>query len=136
MHTKFTDLQKAGIFTAVVLVLAVAAALTIEAFGLGSNFFAWATVWSITPALATVIMLLVVTRDGRSKEGWRSRPAPVGAAGVVDRVLRHVGDHGARQRRGVADSAGVGDSASARSASGRGFIPAAAADPGDHIPAE
>lgn len=72
MHTKFTDLQKAGIFTAVVLVLAVAAALTIEAFGLGSNFFAWATVWSITPALATVIMLLVVTRDGRSKEGWRT----------------------------------------------------------------
>ena len=54
------------------LVLAVAAALTIEAFGLGSNFFAWATVWSITPALATVIMLLVVTRDGRSKEGWRT----------------------------------------------------------------
>jgi membrane protease YdiL (CAAX protease family) len=46
--------------------------LTIEAFGLGSNFFAWATVWSITPALATVIMLLVVTRDGRSKEGWRT----------------------------------------------------------------
>ena len=67
MHTKFTDLQKAGIFTAVVLVLAVAAALVINAFGLGSNFFVWATVWSITPALATVIMLLVVTRDGRSK---------------------------------------------------------------------
>ena len=72
MHTKFTDLQKAGIFTAVVLVLAVAAALTIEAFGLGSNFFAWATVRSITPALATVITLLIVTRDGRSKEGWRT----------------------------------------------------------------
>ena len=72
MHTKFTDLQKAGIFTAIVLVLAVAAALVINAFGLGSNFLAWATVWSITPALATVIMLLVVTRDGRSKEGWRT----------------------------------------------------------------
>jgi len=72
MHTKFSDPQKAGIFTVVVLVLAVAAALVIDAFGLGSNFFAWASVWSITPVLATVIMLLVVTRDGHSKEGWRT----------------------------------------------------------------
>jgi membrane protease YdiL (CAAX protease family) len=29
-------------------------------------------VWSITPVLATVIMLLVVTRDGYSREGWKS----------------------------------------------------------------
>jgi len=72
MHTKFSDPQKAGIFTVVVLVLAVAAAAAIEAFGLGSNFFAWASLWSITPVLATVIMLLVVTRDGYSKEGWRT----------------------------------------------------------------
>jgi uncharacterized protein len=72
MHTKFSDPQKAGIFTVVVLLLAVAAALVIDGFGLGSNFFAWASVWSITPVLATLIMLLVVTRDGHSKEGWRS----------------------------------------------------------------
>ena len=28
--------------------------------------------WSITPMLATVIMLLVVTRDGYAKDGWRT----------------------------------------------------------------
>lgn len=71
MRTKFSDLQKAGIFTVVVLLLAIAAALVIDAFELGSSFFAWASVWSITPLLATLIMLLVVTRDGHSKDGWR-----------------------------------------------------------------
>jgi membrane protease YdiL (CAAX protease family) len=30
------------------------------------------SLWSITPTLATLIMLLVVTRDGYSKEGWKS----------------------------------------------------------------
>jgi hypothetical protein len=64
MRTRFTDNQKAGIFTGLVLVLAVAAALVINATGLGSNPFGWAVVWSITPTLATVIMLLVVTREG------------------------------------------------------------------------
>jgi membrane protease YdiL (CAAX protease family) len=72
MHTNFSDLQKAGIFTVVVLVLATAAALVTRVFGLASSFFVWAAVWSITPVLATVIMLLVVTRDGYSKEGWRT----------------------------------------------------------------
>jgi hypothetical protein len=69
MHTNFSNPQKAGIFTVVVLVLAVAAALVIDGFGLGANLFVWASVWSITPVLATLIMLLVVTRDGYSKEG-------------------------------------------------------------------
>ena len=54
------------------LVLAVAAALTIKVSGLGSNQFGWGAVWSVTPALATVIMLLVVTREGYTTEGWRS----------------------------------------------------------------
>jgi uncharacterized protein len=72
MHTKFSDPQKGGIFTVVVLVLAVAGALVINTFGLGSSFLAWASVWSITPVLATLIMLLVVTRDGYSKDGWRT----------------------------------------------------------------
>jgi uncharacterized protein len=72
MHTKFTDNQKAGIFTGLVLVLAVAAALVINATGLDSNPYGWAVVWSITPTLATVIMLLVVTREGYSREGWKS----------------------------------------------------------------
>jgi len=72
MRTRFTDNQKAGIFTGLVLVLAVAAALVINATGLDSNLFAWGAVWSITPVLATVIMLLVVTREGYSREGWKS----------------------------------------------------------------
>lgn len=72
MYTKFSDSQKAGIFTVVVLLLAVASASMIDAFGLASNFFVFASVWSITPVLATLIMLLVVTKDGHSKEGWRT----------------------------------------------------------------
>jgi hypothetical protein len=72
MRTRFTDNQKAGIFTGLVLVLAVAAALVINATGLDSNQLAWGAVWSITPVLATVIMLLVVTREGYSREGWKS----------------------------------------------------------------
>ena len=55
-----------------VLLLAVAAALAINAFGLTSNEFAWGAVWSITPVLATVIMLLVVTREGYTRKGWQS----------------------------------------------------------------
>jgi uncharacterized protein len=70
MFKTLTDTSKAAIFTVLVLILAVAAALTIKALGLTSLL--WAIVWSSTPALATVIMLLVVTRDGRSRQGWRS----------------------------------------------------------------
>lgn len=72
MFKTLTDTSKAAIFIGLVLILAVAAALTINALGLGSNQFAWGAVWSITPVLATVIMLLIVTREGYSREGWRS----------------------------------------------------------------
>jgi hypothetical protein len=48
MRTRFTDSQKAGIFTGLVLVLAVAAALVINATGMDSNLIAWGAVWSIT----------------------------------------------------------------------------------------
>jgi uncharacterized protein len=30
------------------------------------------TLWSFTPTVAALIMLLVVTREGYSKEGWKS----------------------------------------------------------------
>jgi CAAX protease family protein len=72
MFKALTDTGKAAIFSALVLILAVAAALAINTLGLASNEFAWGAVWSITPVLATVIMLLVVTREGHSREGWRS----------------------------------------------------------------
>ena len=72
MFKTLTDTSKAAIFTALVLILAVAAALAINALGLASNEFAWGAVWSITPVLATLIMLLVVTREGYSRKGWQS----------------------------------------------------------------
>src|SRR5919107_125858 len=73
MFTKLTDTSKGAIFTVLVLSLAVGAALSINLFGLASNtFFVWASVWSITPLVATLIMLLVVTREGYSREGWKS----------------------------------------------------------------
>lgn len=72
MFKTLTDTSKAAIFTGLVLLLAVAAALAINALGLASNEFAWGAVWSITPTAATVIMLLVVTREGYSRKGWQS----------------------------------------------------------------
>jgi uncharacterized protein len=71
MFTKLTDTTKAAIFSVLVLCMAVGAALLIRfldlPLGLGLG-----VVWSSTPTLATLIMLLVVTREGYSKEGWKS----------------------------------------------------------------
>jgi hypothetical protein len=62
MFKTLTDTSKAAIFTALVLILAVAAALAINTLGLASSELAG--VCSITPVLATLIMLLVVTGRG------------------------------------------------------------------------
>src|SRR5215211_3481191 len=72
MFTKLTDTNKGIVFSVLVLFLAVVAALAIDMLGLGSNLLVWSSVWSITPLVATLIMLLVVTREGYSKEGWKS----------------------------------------------------------------
>ena len=72
MFEALTDTSKAVIFSGLVLILAVAAALAINALGLASNELAWGAVWSITPVMATLIMLLVVTREGYSRKGWKS----------------------------------------------------------------
>jgi membrane protease YdiL (CAAX protease family) len=72
MFTKLTDTSKGAIFSVLVLLLAVGAALSINMLGLGSNELVWGSVWMSTPALAALIMLLVVTREGYSKEGWKS----------------------------------------------------------------
>jgi membrane protease YdiL (CAAX protease family) len=72
MFKTLTDTSKAAIFTGLVLLMAVAAALAINTLGLATNEFAWGAVWSITPTLATVIMLLVVTREGYARKGWQS----------------------------------------------------------------
>jgi uncharacterized protein len=72
MFTKLADTSKGAIFSVLVLCLAVGAALSINMLGLGSNGLIWAILWSITPVVATLIMLLVVTREGYSREGWKS----------------------------------------------------------------
>jgi membrane protease YdiL (CAAX protease family) len=71
MFTKLTDTTKAAIFAVLVLCLAVGAALLIRFLGIFSDPIMF-SVWSCTPTVATLIMLLVVTRDGYSKEGWKS----------------------------------------------------------------
>jgi uncharacterized protein len=71
MFTKLTDTSKAAIFTVLVLCLAVGAALLIRFLNITSDPVMF-SVWSCTPTVATLIMLLVVTRDGYTKEGWKS----------------------------------------------------------------
>src|ERR671911_273480 len=71
MFTKLTDARKGAIFAVLVLCLAVGAALLIRFLSVSSDLVMW-TIWSITPAVAALIMLLVVTREGYSREGWKS----------------------------------------------------------------
>src|SRR5215212_6828602 len=71
MFTRLHDTNKATIFTVLVLLMALVAALAIRALGLASGFFTVA-IYMFTPAGAALIMLLVVTRDGYSREGWKS----------------------------------------------------------------
>ena len=71
MFTKLTDTSKAAVFSVLVLCLSLGAALVIRFLELPPGLAMW-TLWSITPTVAALIMLLVVTRDGYSKEGWKS----------------------------------------------------------------
>jgi uncharacterized protein len=71
MFTKLTDTTKGAIFSVLVLCMAVGAALLIRFLNISSDPVMF-SIWSITPTVATLIMLLVVTRDGYSKEGWKS----------------------------------------------------------------
>jgi uncharacterized protein len=71
MFTKLTDTRKGAIFAVLVLCLAVGAASLIRVLNPSSDLVMW-TIWSITPAVAALIMLLVVTREGYTKEGWKS----------------------------------------------------------------
>src|SRR5829696_6138235 len=70
MFTKLADTSKAAIFAVLVLCMSVGAALLVKMLGLSG--FGLAAVWSFTPTVAALIMLLVVTREGYSKEGWKS----------------------------------------------------------------
>src|SRR5215211_2967168 len=70
MFTKLADTTKAAIFSVLVLCMSVGAALLIKMLGLSG--YGLAAVWSFTPTVAALIMLLVVTREGYSREGWKS----------------------------------------------------------------
>ncbi len=70
MSTNLSDTSKAVIFSVLVMILAVGAALLIRMQGHVPGPGLWA-VWMFTPTMATLIMLLVVTREGYSKEGWK-----------------------------------------------------------------
>ncbi len=63
MFTELTDASKAAIFAVLVMVLAVGAALSVNVLGFTTGFGMFST-WMATPTVATLIMLLVVTRDG------------------------------------------------------------------------
>src|SRR5918999_6095867 len=71
MFTKLTDTTKAAIFSVLVLLMAVGAALSIRILELVPSMGMW-VLWSITTTAAALVMLLVVTRDGYSREGWNS----------------------------------------------------------------
>ena len=71
MFTKLADTNKAATFSVLVLCLSVGAALLIRFLDVTSNLVMF-SIWSCTPTVATLIMLLVVTRDGYTKEGWKS----------------------------------------------------------------
>src|SRR5215207_814755 len=71
MFTKLTDTSKATIFSVLVLCMAVGAAALIRFLSISSDPIIF-SIWSCTPTVATLIMLLVVTREGYTKEGWKS----------------------------------------------------------------
>ena len=71
MFSKLTDTTKAAIFSVLVLCMSVGAALLIRFLELPQGPLMW-TLWSFTPTVAALIMLLVVTREGYTREGWKS----------------------------------------------------------------
>ena len=71
MFTKLADTSKAAIFSVLVLCMSLGAALVIRFLELPPGLAMW-SLWSCTPTVAALIMLLVVTREGYSREGWKS----------------------------------------------------------------
>jgi hypothetical protein len=68
MFAKLTDTSKATIYSVLVLIMATGVALLIRLLELAPSAGMW-VLWSCTPTVATLIMLLVVTREGYSREG-------------------------------------------------------------------
>ncbi len=70
MFAKLTDTAKAAIFSVLVLFMATGVALLIRILDLAPNGGMW-ILWSCTPTVAALLMLLVVPREGYSWEGWK-----------------------------------------------------------------
>jgi len=70
MLTKPSDTARAATYSVLVLLMATVAALLIRTLGLTGGLGMW-VLWSITPAAAALLMLLVVTREGYSREGLK-----------------------------------------------------------------
>jgi membrane protease YdiL (CAAX protease family) len=70
MFTKVNDTNQAAIYSVLVLLMATGVALAIRFLELAPNAGMW-VLWSCTPTLAALLMLLVVTREGYSREGWK-----------------------------------------------------------------
>jgi membrane protease YdiL (CAAX protease family) len=70
MFTKLSDTSQAAFFTVVVLAMATGVALAIRILELTPGAGMW-VLWSCTPTAAALLMLLVVTREGYSREGWK-----------------------------------------------------------------
>ena len=71
MLTKPSDTSKAAVFSVLVLFLALVAALLIRILEIAPSMGMW-ILWSCTPTVAALVILLVVTREGYSKEGWKA----------------------------------------------------------------
>jgi uncharacterized protein len=70
VFTKLSDTSQAAIFSVLVLVMATGVALLIRILEIAPNLGMW-ILWSCTPTVAALLMLLVVTREGYSREGWK-----------------------------------------------------------------
>ena len=70
MFTKLSDTSEAVFFSVLVLVMATGVALAIRILELAPTAGMW-VLWSCTPTAAALLMLLVVTREGYSREGWK-----------------------------------------------------------------
>jgi uncharacterized protein len=70
MFSKLSDTSQATIYSVLVLVMATGVALAIRLLELTPSAGMW-VLWSCTPTVAALIMLLVITREGYSGEGWK-----------------------------------------------------------------
>ena len=84
MFTKLTEPTKGLIFFALAFALTLVAALLAPVFGEATMFL-----HMFTPTVATLLMLLVVTRDGYSRSNWRE--LDLGRAGLRSWPLATLG---------------------------------------------